>query len=44
MPKKLTEKEIKARIKFHDKKYEYYLAKLDKIESDKKRIGFKHYD
>jgi len=44
MSKKLTEEELKKKIKFHEKKVVYYEKKVKAIDKEKHRIGFKHYD
>jgi hypothetical protein len=41
MSKKLTKEELEKKKKFHSKKVDYYQKKIDKIEADKNRIGFK---
>jgi len=44
MNKKLTKDELKAKKKYHDKRYKYYAKKLKDLEKEKRRIGFRHYD
>jgi len=39
--KKLTRKELKKKIKFHEKKVVYYEKKVEAINEEKHRIGFK---
>jgi len=41
---RLTEDEVKAKKKYHSKRYDFYNQKLKDIKSKKNRIGFKHYD
>ena len=49
--KKLTEQDLRDKMKyhekrfeFHQKRYEYYEDKLIVVLEEKHRIGFKHYD
>lgn len=44
MSKKLTKQELEKKKAFHENRAKYYQKKIDKIESDKNRIGFKWYD
>ena len=42
--KKLTIKELEKKKKFFEGKAQYYQKKIDKIEANKHRIGFRFYD
>ena len=41
MSKKLTKEEIEKKIKFHEKKKVYYEKKVEAIDKEKHRIGFR---
>ena len=41
MSKKLTKTELKSKKKYHEKRAEYYQKKIEKIEWEENRIGFK---
>jgi len=41
---KLSEEELKAKKKYHKKRYKFYSQKLESLDKKDKRIGFKHYD
>ena len=43
MGKKLTKKELEEKKKFHESKASYYKKKIDKIEEDGNRVGFKYW-
>ena len=42
MGKVLTKEEIKAKKKYHDKRYKYYCDKLTDLKKKESRIGFKY--
>ena len=42
MGKKLTLKELEAKRKALQKKVDYYSAKIDKIENESNKIGFRY--
>jgi len=51
MGKKLTEKDLIAKMNYHEKRFEFHQKKylsyedrLLELEENKSRIGFKHYD
>jgi hypothetical protein len=44
MSKKLTKEELEKKKKFHGKKVDFYQKKIDKIEANKNKIGFRWYD
>jgi hypothetical protein len=44
MSKKLTKEELEKKKKFHKNKVSYYKNKIEAIDKDAQRIGFKHYD
>lgn len=43
MTKKLTEKELKQKRSYHEKRMEYYEKKIEDVKAERKRIGFKFY-
>jgi len=40
---KLTKEKAEAKKRFHQKRVEFYSKKLEEIEKESKRIGFKFY-
>jgi len=44
MTRRLTKDELEKKMKFHDKKSEYYRKKIKKIDKERSRIGFIKYD
>lgn len=41
MSKKLEKSELKSKKKYHEKRAGYYQKKIEKLEYEEKRIGFK---
>jgi hypothetical protein len=43
MGKKLDKKQLEKKIKYHEKRVQFYRDKLNKVDYENRKIGFKWY-